>query len=161
MTFFQTYKKYIIGSIIDLFLAIILVYMFRSSFSEDSFISDVVLYFIVIAVITIILGIKNGLISYLLVLFFGQDDIDKIVKALVDNNFPKPSAIFDIDNPEDYFNDVVDNKSESAEARMIAIGVVTMYSILRSYSKFVNLYLYSKMMKQALRRYLKLCESYE
>ena len=83
------------------------------------------------------------------------------VKALVDNNFPKPSAIFDIDNPEDYFNDVVDNKSESAETRMIAIGVVTMYSILRSYSKFVNLYLYSKMMKQALRRYLKLCESYE
>ena len=161
MTFFQTYKKYIIGSIIDLFLAIILVYMFRSSFSEDSFISDVVLYFIVIAVITIILGIKNGLVLYLSILFVGEEDINTTVNALIDINLPKPSVFFDIDNPEDYFNDVVDNKSESAEARMIAIGVVTMYSILRSYSKFVNLYLYSKMMKQALRRYLKLCESYE
>ena len=161
MTFFQTYKKYFIGSIIDLFLAIILVYMFRSSYSEDSFISDVVLYFIVIAVITIILGIKNGLVLYLSVLFVGEEDINTTVNALIDNNLPKPSVFFDIDNPEDYFNDVVDNKSESAETRMIAIGVVTMYSILRSYSKFVNLYLYSKMMKQALRRYLKLCESYE
>jgi hypothetical protein len=78
MTFFQTYKKYIIGSIIDLVLAIILVYMFRSSYSEDSFISDVVLYFVVIAVITIILGIKNGLVTYLLVLFVGEDDIELI-----------------------------------------------------------------------------------
>ena len=59
MTFFQTYKNYIISLIIDLFLAIILVSIFRSSYSQDSFISDVVLYFIVIAVITIILGIKN------------------------------------------------------------------------------------------------------
>jgi hypothetical protein len=161
MTFLQTYKKYIIGSIIDLVLAIILVYMFRSSYSEDSFISDVVLYFVVIAVITIILGIKNGLVTYLLVLFVGEDDIELIVKNLVDFNLPKPSVLFDIDNPEDYFNDVVNNESESTKARMLAIGVTTIYSYLRSHSKFVNLYLYSKTMKEALRRYLKICESYE
>jgi len=154
MTFFQTYKRYIIGSIIDLVLAIILVYMFRSSYSEDSFISDVVLYFIVIAVITIILGIKNGLVSYLLVLFVGEDDINLIIKGLVENNLPKPSVLFDID-PEDYFRHIVNNETQSANARMFAISAVTMYSSLRSYSKFVNLYLYSKTMKEALRRYFK------
>lgn len=161
MTFFQTYKKYFIGSIIDLFLAVILVYVFRSSYSEDSFISDVVLYFIVIAVITIILGIKNGLVLYLSVLFVGEEDINTTVNALIDNNLPKPSVFFDIDNPEDYFNDVVNNESESDKARMYSVGVLTIYSTLRAHSKFVNLYLYSKMMKQALRRYLKICESYE
>ncbi len=161
MTFFQTYKNYIISLIIDLFLAIILVYIFRSSYSQDSFISDVVLYFIVIAVITIILGIKNGLVSYLLLLFIGEDEINLIVKGLIEYNLPKPTDWYDIDNPEDYFNDVVNNESESTKARMYAMAVVTMYSTLRNYSKFVNLYLYSKMMKRALRKYLKHCESNE
>ncbi len=161
MTFFQTYKNYIISLIIDLFLAIILVYIFRSSYSQDSFISDVVLYFIVIAVITIILGIKNGLVSYLLLLFVGEDEINLIVKGLIEYNLPKPTDWYDIDNPEDYFNDVVNNESESTKARMYAMAVVTMYSTLRNYSKFVNLYLYSKMMKKALRKYLKHCESNE
>ena len=161
MTFFQTYKNYIISLIIDLFLAIILVYIFRSSYSQDSFISDVVLYFIVIAVITIILGIKNGLVSYLLLLFVGEDEINLIVKGLIEYNLPKPTDWYDIDNPEDYFSDVVNNESESTKARMYAITVVTMYSTLRNYSKFVNLYLYSKMMKKALRKYLKHCESNE
>ncbi len=161
MTFFQTYKNYIISLIIDLFLAIILVSIFRSSYSQDSFISDVVLYFIVIAVITIILGIKNGLVSYLLLLFIGEDEINLIVKGLIEYNLPKPTDWYDIDNPEDYFNDVVNNESESTKARMYAMAVVTMYSTLRNYSKFVNLYLYSKMMKKALRKYLKHCESNE
>ncbi len=161
MTFFQTYKNYIISLIIDLFLAIILVSIFRSSYSQDSFISDVVLYFIVIAVITIILGIKNGLVSYLLLLFVGEDEINLIVKGLIEYNLPKPTDWYDIDNPEDYFSDVVNNESESTKARMYAMAVVTMYSTLRNYSKFVNLYLYSKMMKKALRKYLKHCESNE
>ncbi len=161
MTFFQTYKNYIISLIIDLFLAIILVSIFRSSYSQDSFISDVVLYFIVIAVITIILGIKNGLVSYLLLLFVGEDEINLIVKGLIEYNLPKPTDWYDIDNPEDYFSDVVNNESESTKARMYAMAVVTMYSTLRNYSKFVNLYLYSKMMKRALRKYLKHCESNE
>ncbi len=161
MTFFQTYKNYIISLIIDLFLAIILVSIFRSSYSQDSFISDVVLYFIVIAVITIILGIKNGLVSYLLLLFIGEDEINLIVKGLIEYNLPKPTDWYDIDNPEDYFSDVVNNESESTKARMYAMAVVTMYSTLRNYSKFVNLYLYSKMMKKALRKYLKHCESNE
>jgi hypothetical protein len=122
MTFFQTYKNYIISLIIDLFLAIILVSIFRSSYSQDSFISDVVLYFIVIAVITIILGIKNGLVSYLLLLFVGEDEINLIVKGLIEYNLPKPTDWYDIDNPEDYFSDVVNNESESTKARMYAMA---------------------------------------
>jgi len=161
MTFFQTYKNYIISLIIDLVLAIILVSIFRSSYSDDSFISDVFLYFIVIAIVTIILGIKNGLVSYLLLLFVGEDEINLIVKGLIEYNLPKPTDWYDIDNPEDYFSDVVNNESESAKARMYAMAVVTIYLTLRNYSKFVNLYLYSKMMKKALRKYLKHCESNE
>lgn len=161
MTFFQTYKNYIISLIIDLVLAIILVSIFRSSYSNDSFISDVILYFVVISIVTILLGIKNGLVSYFLLLFVGEDEIKLIVKGLIQYNLPKPTDWYDIDNPEDYFSDVANNESESTEARMYAISVVTMYSTLRSYSKFVNLYLYSKMMKKALRKYLKHCESNE
>lgn len=161
MTFFQTYKNYIISLIIDLVLAIILVSIFRSSYSNDSFISDVILYFVVISIVTILLGIKNGLVSYFLLLFVGEDEIKLIVKGLIQYNLPKPTDWYDIDNPEDYFSDVANNESESTEARMYAISVVTMYSTLRSYSKFVNLYLYSKIMKKALRKYLKHCESNE
>lgn len=161
MTFFQTYKNYIISLIIDLVLAIILVSIFRSSYSNDSFISDVILYFVVISIVTILLGIKNGLVSYFLLLFVGEDEIKLIEKGLIQYNLPKPTDWYDIDNPEDYFSDVANNESESTEARMYAISVVTMYSTLRSYSKFVNLYLYSKIMKKALRKYLKHCESNE
>lgn len=159
MSFFQTYKAYFISLLIDLLLAFLLVSIFRSSYSEDSFMSDVVLYFIVIAIITIVLGIKNGVIAYLTSLFTAKDEINAIVKKLTEFESPKPTDWYDIDNPDDYFNDVMNNDFASIESRIYATMVVTMYITLRAHSKFINLYLYSKIMKKALRKYLKYCEN--
>lgn len=158
MSFFKAYKTLIISFLIDLSIAVILVSIFRSSYSNDSFISDVILYFFVIAIITILLGIKNGFVTYLTTFFIQEDEINEVLNHLIKYNYPKPTDWYDIDNPEDYFTDVVNDELNTSESRIHASSVVTMYTMLRGTYKFVNLYLYSKLMKKVLRKYLKYCE---
>lgn len=161
MSFLRAYKAYFISLLIDLLLALLLVSLFRNPFSEDSFTSDVILYFVVIAIVTIILGIKNGIVALLTSLFTAKDEINAIVNRLIEVESPKPTDWYDIDNPDDYFNDVMNSETASTESRIYAAMVATIYLTLRAHSKFINLFLYSKIMKKALRKYLKYVENNE
>ncbi len=158
MSNLKAFKPALISLAIDLVIAIILVSLFRSSYSNDSFISDVFLYFFIIFLITLVLGIKNGLVAYITSFFTENEQITKTYNELIQYQFPKPTDWYDVENPEEYFYDVVSNKENTTDVRIYASAIVTSYELLRTTQKFIPLFLLSRLLKKALKKYLRYCE---
>ena len=159
MSDLKVYKPLIISLTIDIIIAVILVSIFRNSNSNDSFVGDVIIFYFVIFLITVILGLKNGLVAFLTSFFIKDEQIANTVDMLIKNNFPKPTDWYDIDNPEDYFNDVMINDEVSTDARIYATTICASYRFLRDSQKFIPLFLLSRLLKKSLRKYLRYCEN--
>jgi len=157
MTKFNPYKPAIISSILNILIAVILVKLFRSDYTQDSFFYDVCMFLLIVFGIQVLFGIKNIFVGFIVNKIMGHDVSNVYFEHMKQFNFPVPNDIFHIDDPEDYLHDVIDDSSLEPETRIYAAGLQTEVNVCRNTGKFFTMFMALRILKQAIKKYARYC----
>ena len=158
-SFFEQNKNSFVSFGIDVFLAYIIVSIFRNDYETTSVLTQVFYFLLIVFCLQLLLGIKNAFSSYVIYKLFGSQayrvELDNFIKL----KFPKPSEMFHFNDAEDYFQDVMLNTEANVDARIYATSMLTTISALRKEFKLINLYIILNSYKKVIKDYARYCES--
>ena len=150
-------KTLIVGFLLEIAFAWILVKLFGNHYEGESIWGDVFLLIAIFWGVQILIGFKDLLFWYINFRINRDDFIGAEVEYLKRNNFPSPEASWDLDNPDIYYQDVMNNEMMPIETRILASQKYVTMTQNVGFGKFIRSIVLNNVNKVSLARYKELC----
>ena len=150
-------KTLFIGVMFELLFSFVLVKIFGNHREEESLLGDVLLLILIFWGIQLLFSIKNLLSWYINYKFTHKELLDGEIQFLIKNKFPKPNETFDLDNPEYYYQDIVDNEEIQFNTRLLSSQKLTQMTNNITFGGVIRSLIMNSIYKKSMKRYFDYC----
>ena len=147
-----------VGILLEVAFAWVLVRMFGNHYDGEGIWGDVFLLILVFWGIQIFFGLKDLLFWYVNFRINRDDLLSEEVTFLKENDFPSPDASWDLDNPDLYYQDVMNNEELPASTRILASQKYATMLRNEGFGKMIRAVVLGNSYKASLARYKKYCD---
>lgn len=159
-TFWSMWKKTMFISIIfELIFAWVLVKLFGNHYEGESILGDVILVIFIMWGIQLFFSLKDLLFWYLNYKLNQKELVDSEVQFLILNKFPPPNKTFDLDNPEFYYQDIVENELLTPEIRMMGYQKYMTFMKNETFGSLIRNVVMNNSYKESIKRYSNYCDN--
>jgi hypothetical protein len=151
-------KSMAVGILLEVAFAWVLVRMFGNHYDGEGIWGDVFLLILVFWGIQIFFGLKDLLFWYVNFRINRDDLLSEEVTFLKENDFPSPDASWDLDNPDLYYQDVMNNEELPASTRILASQKYATMLRNEGFGKMIRAVVLGNSYKASLARYKKYCD---
>jgi hypothetical protein len=150
-------KSILIGILLEIAFAWVLVKIFGNHYEGEPIWEDVLLVIVAFWGIQIFLGFK-GLLFWYINFKMNRDDLLKAeVDFLRENNFPSPDASWDLDNPDLYYQEVMNNEELPMNTRILASQKLATMFKNEGFGSMIRALVLNNSNKDSLARYKDYC----
>jgi hypothetical protein len=151
-------KSIAIGILLEIVFAWILVKMFGNHYEGEGIWGDVFLLILAFWSVQIFFGLKDLLFWYINFKINRDDFLRAEVDFLKENEFPSPDASWDLDNPDLYYQDVMNNEQLPVNTRIHASQKYTAMLRNEGFGNMIRAVVLNNIYKESLSKYKIYCD---
>lgn len=150
-------KSMAVGILLEIAFAWVLVKMFGNHYDGEGIWGDVFLLILAFWGIQIFFGLKDLLFWYVNFRINRDDLLSDEINFLKENDFPSPDASWDLDNPDLYYQDVMNNDGLSVNTRILASQKYASMLKNEGFGSIIRAVVLNNSYKESLARYKDYC----